>query len=742
MRFKSIFPRLLQFLVLLSLAITPVTLNADLFSDIKNKLQEELKRGSEKLNEKLQRTIDQVNNPSIEVLTQVPSLLGKTPVEAENTLSEHRLVLGKVTSVPSQQTAGTIISQSHGINSTVKQGTVISVEVAMQQQTTDLVIVPNLFGLRIDEAKQQLQHRSLRLGKVERKESKYPEETIIWQKPKNGNKVQRKSAINIILAKPIQNTNKTQVTLILSKDVIHVGETVTMQAKINPKPKASLQYSFSLGGKVHSSQDGFLTHTFQKEGRVIITASVRRKHKKWLHSAPSWLVIKKNNGHANTDDVGAVNISVPDVVGLSLDDARRKIEGSNLKIGTIQQRNSSGKSRILEQTPQAGEKVSTGTQINLLQSIPYNFSFSLSANKTEIQQYESVEFQGLLETNQQNNLSAVVRYHLIVDEKDIVSDQAFWLYKFDEAGTHRIVAEAHIDGVGTYKSNVLTIKASNTWVEPRAIIEPSTLVVEQGQSATFTSQSIHDKSSKLKLFWMDESGGNDNGKKYTIDTTDWEIGDYWVSLRVKDSRGIENTDKAEIIVTKQGGISEDPSPAEDKPTESQIEPADIKLALSASAYHIIAGKPVKFTVSQQPITNTEYHIIFGDDNDQTTLQPWSDHQYNKLGQYSAYVETQYKEKTIASEKIKIWVWPSWFLIGFTGFAILLLASIFKLLSPKIHKEIKAKTSHVRYVPIVDEGEQKIELNHKASQDKETHFAFVAEVDEGKQWMTYKNEQDE
>ena len=316
-----------------------------------------------------------------------------------------------------------------------------------------------------------------------------------------------------------------------------------------------------------------------------------------------------------------------------------------------------------------------------------------------------------------------------------------WRYSFVNAGTYKVVVEVNVAGKITYQSHPIRIQVATTWEQPVAIIEPQSLVVIKGDTATFKSQSSHDKKTAISLLWMDENGGNAKSKSYTIDTRDWEVGEYWVSLRVKDEQGFENTDKAQLIVMEEGGNVDDiidPTAAEEIP---KIRPEDIRLSLSASAYHIAEGKPIQFTITQQPLTEAEYRVVFGDNEEKSTSESWLEHPYNQFGSYSAYVEMSYQQQTIRSKEIKIWVWPSWLIIGLVGVGLLLLSGLFKLFKPKIKKNISTKTSYVSYEPLVDVGEQNLELESD-SNAKNTEISFIAERDEGKQRMVYDTEDKE
>ena len=683
----------------------------------------------------------------------VPSLIGKTPVEAENILHSKNLVLGKVIDKESQQTAGTIILQSHAVNSEVAQNTAINVEVAI--------------------------------------------------KPKQPKKVSE-APTNKPTPPPEKKTSLT-IALKLNRNKITVGEKLILQAVVQPPPSKqhNLHYTFTIDGKRIPSKIAKVSHIVKKTGRVVVTASVREGSSKWLHSKSQWLTISaakpqtpdndvnkkseptadennskdnadkntakvaqsstaiaaaeeaanaateekvaeaqavkiaqeqaaaqaaelstnneaSNNSETNTDDpsdkaeetvAAEVMIKVPNVVGLPLADAERILDKANLRIGSINTQASIGLSLILQQTPRAAQRVKAETRIDLVQAIKPDFKFELSVARTQIAQQEQLTFEGILTPT---DIDTTVRYRLTINDQSQQSDQPIWLHTFAQAGNYRVVAEAIVEGDSIYRSSPINIHVAPIWQAPQAQIEPSTLIVTQGDIATFNNRSSHDKKSSLALYWMDESGGNSEADSYRIDTQTWQAGEYWVSLRIKDDQGLEHSDKAQLIVMADNGQA---APhLENNATAGLDQP---KLSLSVPNYHTSAGKALPFTLKQQPETkaNMRYRVHFGDGEVIETSRLWATHRYAKLGRYNAFVETTYQKKIIRSKLIKIWVWPSWFLLGITGMGLLILAGLMKLFLYRTRSVVKSKDSQIDYIAVPDMGEQRLEIKSRASQHK-------------------------
>lgn len=738
MQTKFISPAFFQIFIVFFLIVFPLNSYAENpFSNLKDKIQEEFNRVADQVKEEVKRPFKQPENSPInnEFKSVVPLLIGKTPAEAEIILPQYSLVLGKVVDKKSEQPIGTIISQSHQADSEVELHTAISIEVAIATTPNKSirVNVPNVIGLKVSEAKTRLQQVGLNLSKIEEKESDLNIGSIVQQSPKSSAKVKLRSGVNIVIAVAKKGGAEYEISLMLAKDKVNVGDEVVMRAIVEPKPQEPVEYSFTIDGKVYSSSSNALSHRFTQNGRVIVTANIRKKRGKWSHSQSRWLVVTKENV---VDDSTVAPVSdgvlVPDIIGVSLNEAKVILKGVNLALGNVSQKASSGKSRVIEQNPLSSQRVSKGSKVDIVQSTEYDVSFSLSADKTEIKQHESIEFEGLLRPE---NMEANINYRLIVDNQQIDSSVPRWKYSFIDAGNYKVIAEVELDGIGLYRSSPVAVHVSSTWQEPVALIEPQSLVIVQGDTADFISQSTHDEKTQLQRFWMDENGGSAKTKGYSIDTKEWDVGEYWVSLRVKDEQGFENTDKIQLIIMADRGEVIEPLEPIDTP---EILPEDIKLSLSASSYHVIAGKSLKFTVTQYPLTDTEYHIVFGDDDMKDTSQPWLEHSYRQFGHYSAFVEVNYQQKILRSEPIKIWVWPSWLVLVFMGVGLLLLASLFKFFKPKIKERKATKTTYVNYTPMLDAGEQSLDFE-KGGELKNTDISFVINVDEGKQRMLYKQD---
>jgi hypothetical protein len=540
-----------------------------------------------------------------------------------------------------------------------------------------------------------------------------------------------------------------------------------------------LSYAFSIDGKMINSKKAQLSYKVIKVGRIIVTASVRQGNGAWSHAKSQWLEVTKNNAKPDKEsvedqqtqdaktaaekqaeeaaktaaakqakedvrieaakqaeeaarieaekqaaeqaqkdeDTTEAKIIAPNVVGLSFNEAKQRLIQAGLKVGTITERLGTGLPLILTQSPSAGTSVQPKTVINLVQSIKPNFKFELDVNKSTIKQNEPLLLKGVLTPE---GIAENINYRFKINTQTYSTEQSSWIHRFSKPGNYQVIAEAIIDGVGIYSSMPIVIKVDATWQQPIAKIEPATLIISKGDSATFKSYSSHDKKTVLSVYWMDESGGSGEEDDYTVETQNWEPGEYWVSLRVRDSQGFEHSDKAQLIVMSENG--EMPKGVSVKTNTNAI-PSGISknaLSLSTNNYHVVSGKSMRFTIktSAQIEGNMSYQVHFGDDNVQETSRLWAKHRYASIGSYEVFVEANYQQQTLRSKVIKIWVWPSWFLLAVMGIGLFILAGLIKFFLKRTKTVASIKSAKVDYEAIPDQGEQRLEMKTQVSPYKD------------------------
>lgn len=742
---------------------------------LKDKLQETLLDNLDKVinNEENHETLDQTSDAIAIAKITVPSLLGQTPQSAEGLLSSRQLVLGKVVDRESTQPVGTIIAQSHAVNSEVNKNTAIHVEVAIAVKSKN----KNTEG----KEKPVVIEKTEATDKKESVDNTATEKELDKNESANNkaiankeDKLEKQSA-PVVKNETKASQKKLKVNLKLSSKKVAVGESVILQALIqtNASQETQFSYAFSIDGKMINSKKAQLSYKVTKVGRMIVTASVRQGNGAWSHAKSQWLEVTKNNAKPEKEsmedqqtqdaktvaekqakedvrieaekqaketariaaekqakeaarveaekqvaeqalkdqDKTEVKIIAPNVVGLSFNEAKQRLIQAGLKVGTVTERLGT-LSLILTQSPSAGMSIQPRTAINLVQSIKPDFKFELDINKNTIKQNEPLLLKGVLTPE---GIAENINYRFKINTQTYSTEQSSWIHRFSQPGNYQVVAEAIIDDVGVYSSTPIMIKVDATWQQPIAKIEPATLIISQGDSATFKSYSSHDKKTVLSVYWMDESGGSGEEDDYMLETQNWEPGEYWVSLRVRDSQGFEHSDKAQLIVMSENG--ELPKGVSVKANTNAIPNGISKNALSLSTnnYHVVSGKAMRFTIktSAQIEANMSYRVHFGDDNVQETSRLWAKHRYASIGSYEAFVEANYQQQTLRSKVIKIWVWPSWFLLAIMGIGLFILAGLIKFFLKRTKTVTNIKSAKVDYEAIPDQGEQRLEMKTQA-----------------------------
>jgi hypothetical protein len=92
-------------------------------------------------------------------------------------------------------------------------------------------------------------------------------------------------------------------------------------------------------------------------------------------------------------------------------------------------------------------------------------------------------------------------------------------------------------------------KQVEKWIKPKAVIYPESLTVKRGKSAAFYSRSTATKQSGLDYRWMIPSGVVNGERQVSFDTSSLEKNEYLIKLRVKDDRGLVDTVTAKLVLT-------------------------------------------------------------------------------------------------------------------------------------------------------------------------------------------------
>ena len=132
----------------------------------------------------------------------VPLLKGKSLLDAKFALERLGLKLGRVERIPSSQPEDMIFDQQFEEGTLLKQGDVVGVTISAGIGG-GTIIVPDLIGKSLTEAKKILADSSLIIGKINYQPSAtLLPNTILDQYPSSGNSVNPGSAIDLFVTKP------------------------------------------------------------------------------------------------------------------------------------------------------------------------------------------------------------------------------------------------------------------------------------------------------------------------------------------------------------------------------------------------------------------------------------------------------------------------------------------------------------------------------------------------------------
>lgn len=137
----------------------------------------------------------------------VPLLKGKSILDAKFALERLGLKLGRVERIPSNQPEDMIFDQQYAEGTLLKQGDIVGVTVSAGRGGGE-IIVPDLIGKSLSEAKKILADSSLVIGKINYQQSAtLLPNTILDQYPSSGNSLNPGEAVDLFVTKPIDKNN-------------------------------------------------------------------------------------------------------------------------------------------------------------------------------------------------------------------------------------------------------------------------------------------------------------------------------------------------------------------------------------------------------------------------------------------------------------------------------------------------------------------------------------------------------
>lgn len=201
------------------------------------------------------------------------------------------------------------------------------------------VVVPDIVGKNINEANQELTSRKLVMSVKEEKYSDtYEKDTIMFQDPGKGQKVKEGRKIYVILSK--------------GQEKIEVPDVVNRE--LNDAEIALRNEGFEIGSIEPVYDDKY------EEGYII--SQDPRGGTKVAKNSKIDLMVSKGKTPAK--------VAMPELLGLSLEEAQEKIRDNKLLPGEIKRKESNEyySNEVIEQDTPAGVMVEEGTEVKLVVS--------------------------------------------------------------------------------------------------------------------------------------------------------------------------------------------------------------------------------------------------------------------------------------------------------------------------------------------------------------------------------------
>ncbi len=328
-------------------------------------------------------------------LVTVPDLVGLNREEARQSLENARLKMGRVEGRASERQEGTVLEQNPQAGLKVPALTAVSLVTAAQE----LVAVPRVVGLDREQAEEALDRARLKAGRIEERPSEQETGAVLSQNPGAGKRVPRGTSVNLVLAAPelvsvpqVVGLSRPEAQRALETAKLRLGtaadraapqETGTVLEQ-DPAPNTrvasgsavnlvtAIQETVTVPRVVELSRDEAqqaINRVRLEVGQVDQRASE--------HQAGT--VLEQNPGPGVRVPVGspvhlvlAVQelVPVPGLVGLSRDEARRRLETGRLSLGELSERASeTDVGSVLEQRPRAGQRVPAGSPVHLVVAV-------------------------------------------------------------------------------------------------------------------------------------------------------------------------------------------------------------------------------------------------------------------------------------------------------------------------------------------------------------------------------------
>ncbi|MEG0830409.1 MAG: Stk1 family PASTA domain-containing Ser/Thr kinase [Anaerovoracaceae bacterium] len=205
---------------------------------------------------------------------EVPKVTGMKKSEAKLALEKEGFILGDIESAPSDKEKGVIIEQDPGSGQTINKGT--KVNVVVSDASKQKIDMPYLIGKNFDSAKSLIIDAGLTVGEITYGDSDtYKENQVMWQQYDSGEKLDRKTTIDIKVSQGEKEPTAVNFYIDFAKarnEVFYM--TVTLSDELGTRNIISNQQRTKSDGGEEMELDG------QGKGTVVVIFDGKQAIKK------------------------------------------------------------------------------------------------------------------------------------------------------------------------------------------------------------------------------------------------------------------------------------------------------------------------------------------------------------------------------------------------------------------------------------------------------------------------------
>jgi beta-lactam-binding protein with PASTA domain len=199
-------------------------------------------------------------------LVRVPDLTHRDIGVARTIVIQAGLQVGEQSSEESDETAGSVTSQSPQPGLQVERGSPVNLVVAEPFPTVE---VPNLVDHDESQAISLLASAGLQMGSVSEQRSPASSGTVLTQNPRPHTQVRKGTNVNVVVSRQVI----TGLTVMLGSTNPQRGEVLTIHAHLDqPRPGASYRFEFGDGQSTQFSRTYITTHTYNSSGEFQVLA--------------------------------------------------------------------------------------------------------------------------------------------------------------------------------------------------------------------------------------------------------------------------------------------------------------------------------------------------------------------------------------------------------------------------------------------------------------------------------------